>query len=173
MTHHIFTKSGELFLIMEQVPAPPPDSFKASHRYEEALEVYYQAISRLKDSAIRIGNNYSEVLDMIAPTTSDEEIIDEKLYSIECEAEMMRDCKRCGVIPDGSCRYEKPCDFNMFPKNKVVAILKPSRQAPQGDELWDKANDEYEASIDQMTATAGYHTHIIQWLRSRFQITRR
>jgi len=104
MTHHIFTKSGELFLIMEQVPERNKyyDFNKDNGNYHLLLEQHNAAISRLKDSAIRIPDYYN-TLGMLFRQQVKEEYKDHpyafkewkekyvkegELMSIECEAEI-------------------------------------------------------------------------------------
>src|ERR1041385_6658651 len=134
MTHHIFTKSGELFLIIGQVPEKPvhitdPTDVVAAMAELEQHKKYFATISRLKDSAIRIPDYYN-TLGMLfhqqvkndykeSPHAfrawKEKYIKDGELYQIECEVDIEENCKL-------ACNCEHHCLRIQTPEQ--VAILK-------------------------------------------------
>lgn len=85
MTYHIFTRGSELFVITERLPDKPPIYFGPHPKVDE----YHAELSRLKESAIRVGNKwyFNRVSDLFVEGLSSP-IIEPKegeLYPIDCE----------------------------------------------------------------------------------------
>lgn len=91
MTHHIFLRDSDLWLIVGEVPHKPAEFNYYSgiaqediDQYNEAHNTYNATLSRLKSEAVRIGNKDEVMRNFMNPHVPSKE---GELYSIEAEVE--------------------------------------------------------------------------------------
>lgn len=180
--HKLWTDGKDVFVV--PVKELPKDQIK--FHYNEALEAAKQKHSvRVENGILRswasgmfaigISGQSSSVVMHAAVGT---------LYDLPegYRIARMRDCKRCGVILDGTCKHTEPCDFMMpyrFPPNAFVFHILPVEKQQSEDELWSRVEDlAYNAMADYM----GNHSeclsgqlayNIREAIRTEFDLIRR